>query len=120
LPGDMYAFYKAHNGVRFYSRNDSPYRFLRLDEIRTARFMIYGDENESSGPEWLFAFCDVRDGNYVGIDLRGLEGMNAIVDCFHETFPDPAYSITVDWSFKGFLAEILGCNGRSLFWLEAK
>jgi hypothetical protein len=118
LPADMREFYGHCNGARLFDAVDPPYEILPLDQVRRANdVFLMGPEGERAPESW-FVFCDVRDGNYVGIDFRSTEpGVHAILDLFHETFPKPAYMEVIAHSFEAFLDGALKSDGQGLYWI---
>jgi cell wall assembly regulator SMI1 len=118
MPNDMRTFYLACDGVRLFQTYDTPYEFLPLRGLRRARVAIFDQDTDEYGPASIYAFCDVRDGNYVGIDLDP-SSPNAFcaLDCFHETFPEPAETKVVAKSFGEFLAACLESDATGLWWL---
>ncbi len=123
LPSDLRDFYRFANGARLFDKIDSPYRIMPLSKLCHPSVVILGEDCRPEGTEGFVAFCDVRDGNYLAIDLKqctaesGASSQCPIIDCFHETFPDPAYLEVIANSFSEFLSYSLTSGGGE-FWLE--
>ena len=112
LPPDMKSFYGHMNGCRLFDKLDPSYNFLSLEMVARARVMIFGRDLDTDGPADLYAFCSVRDGNYVAFNGRQPSGC---LDCFHETFGE-VESRRITESFTEFLIKALS-SGSRLFWL---
>jgi cell wall assembly regulator SMI1 len=119
LPADMKAFYSHCDGASLFEKDDPTYKLLPLSQIARARILVNGEDTDACGPESWYGFCDVRDGNYVAIDLDTASStFSCVFDCFHETFPDPAYTNMIARSFSEFLENALNSRGQ-LYWLKA-
>jgi len=116
LDEDLRAFYLACNGAKLFRKLGATYFFLPLERIIRARLSICGEDSEECGPGFLYAICDVQDNNYVAVDVRNSGGPYPLFDCFHETFPEPAYTRQIAPSFSSFLEQALRSKGH-LFWL---
>lgn len=120
LPLEMRLFYKSSNGACLFDKTDPPYKFLSLADIQRARVSLLGVDDDEHGPASWYAFCDVRDGNYVAIDLDPSAACPySVIDCFHETFPDPEYCSPIASSFTDFLEGALSSGGEGLYWLRS-
>ncbi|HEX2574503.1 MAG TPA: SMI1/KNR4 family protein, partial [Polyangia bacterium] len=89
LDPDLRAFYLYCNGAILFEdrKYGSPYGFLPLAKIDRARFAIYGEDSDQWGPAHLYALCDVRDGDYVALDVSRQEhGRYPLIDAFHSSF----------------------------------
>jgi hypothetical protein len=69
LDPDLRAFYLHCNGAALIHWPDSPYELLPLSKIVRARVAICGEDDDRWGPASMYAFCYVRDGNYVVLDV---------------------------------------------------
>jgi hypothetical protein len=117
LDPDLRAFYLHCDGAALIRWPDSPYEILPLSKIVRARVAIRGKDEDSRGPASMYAFCYVRDGNYVVLDVsRQVDGRYPLIDGCHETWPDPEYCGPVANSFSEFLEQVLRTR-RSLYWL---
>jgi hypothetical protein len=119
LPADLVEFYKRYKSVRlFCNKGEALYRFVPISEIHPTRIDIYGESEDDWGPDSWLTICDVRDGNYVAIDVesRDVDKFNYI-DCFHETFAEPGESRIIALSFEEFLRRSLENRG-SVYFLE--
>jgi len=117
LPSDMHLFYERYDGARLFSEDDPPYRIFGLSDLKHPASYLLGTTRSQGPTESWLAFCDVRDGNYVAIDLKdGKDGRAEVRDCFHETFPDPEYCGVIAYGFQEFLEKAMA-SGGSLFWL---
>ncbi|MET0403555.1 MAG: SMI1/KNR4 family protein, partial [Cystobacter sp.] len=68
LDPDLRAFYLHCDGASLLRSPDSPYQLLPLSRIVRARVALYGRDEDRWGPASVYAFCSVRDGNYVLLD----------------------------------------------------
>lgn len=117
LDPDLRAFYLHSNGAALLRWPDSPYEILPLSKIVRARVAIYGEDDDKWGPATMSAFCYVRDGNYVVLDVsRQIDGRYPLLDGDHETWPNPEYCTQIASSFSEFLEQVLRTR-RSLYWL---
>jgi cell wall assembly regulator SMI1 len=117
IPREMACFYDRCDGAKLFSERDPPYRFLPLSALCHPGELILGSSEIINGISLWLAFCDVRDGNYVAIDLATCsDDFCNIVDCFHETFPDLSQEAIIANSFREFLDKALHSGGR-LYWL---
>ncbi|HEX2750821.1 MAG TPA: SMI1/KNR4 family protein [Verrucomicrobiales bacterium] len=116
LPDDLREFYLLSNGcVLFLNGSDFRYWLLPLEDVRPARMLVYGIDDDTFGPGNCFAIADVCDGNYVGA-LFGNPGRSVnYVDVFHETFAEN-WSTIIASSFTEFLRRASGSN--ELYWLR--
>lgn len=118
LPDDAKMFYREMDGASLFSQSDPPYRILRLSEIEPIALLLDADSKEIDAEisKW-FAMCDVRDGNYVALNLgQAHQAECPVIDCFHETFPNKVYCTVISRSFSEFVSNALNSEGR-LFWL---
>lgn len=120
LDPDLRVFYLHCNGAELFERRpDAPYRILPLAEIVRARVAVFGLDEDRLGPATQYALCDVQDGDYVVMDVGRQENSRyPIIDCDHESWPDPEYCRQIARSFSGFLERALCSEGR-LFYLQA-
>jgi hypothetical protein len=117
LDPELTAFYRVFNGAKLFKPVAPPFEILPLHQIVRARVAIYGKDDDSRGPPFILAICDVEDGNYVGIDTSKTHGgFHTVVDIFHETFPEIAKPIAA--SFGEFLRRALDSGGCH-FWIGA-
>ncbi len=103
LPADVKAFYRRFSSATLH---DETYRILPLRQARRA------DRDPEVCPESYWAFVDVQDDNYVGIDLASPRGK--VLDLFHETIDDAK---TIAPSFTVFLERALA-GGAALYFLK--
>jgi cell wall assembly regulator SMI1 len=117
LPAEMKRFYQYANGASFFDKHEPPFRIMPLDELCHPSIRILRKDQRTDSDKGLIAFCDVQDDNFVAVDSDGCSGrIGQIIDCFHETFPDPDYLGVVAKNFSGFLSGVMANNGM-LFWL---
>ena len=117
-PADLVEFYTRYAEVRLFKEDDPPYWFHPVSKLRRTGHDILGDRPSERFPESWFTICDVRDGNYIAVDLQRSEaGSCKYIDCFHETFAMVGYSTVIALSFEEFLRAALDSGGSS-FWLE--
>jgi hypothetical protein len=117
LDPDLRAFYLHCNGAALLRWPDSPYEILPLSKIVRARVAIRGEDDDKWGPASMYAFCYVRDGNYVVLDVSRQEaGRYPLIDGDRETWPNPEYRTRIASSFSEFLEQVLRTR-RSLYWL---
>jgi hypothetical protein len=97
IPADMRSFYKRFSSATLFGR----YQFLPpMQWVRTGAALQGPEWEESEPPSW-YAFCDVFDGNYLGIDLATTaSGTNPILNCDHD---DVAHRRVIAESFTEFL-----------------
>ncbi len=111
IPEDMRAFCTRFQRATLFDC----YQLLPISQWQRTGAALCGEEWEDSEPPSWFAFCDVFDGDYVGIDLSpNPEGTNSILDCDHE---DIGRRAVIANSFAEFLGQALGTpDGR--FYLQ--
>jgi hypothetical protein len=118
LDPDLRAFYLHCNGADLFQKPGSPYKFLPLSQVVRARVVIRGEDDDQQGPDYLYAICDVQDGNYAILDVsQQQDGRYPIIDGYHEAFPNPDYCEQICSSFSEFLGKALRSEGYE-FWLE--
>lgn len=119
VPEDVRAYFSKCNGAVLFDPHDSHYRLVGVEGFHRTRFDIFGHDEDEFGPSELFTICDVQDGNFVALDLsKGTAAKCPVVDCFHETFGEPAYQPnTIADSFTEFLRQALK-SGNKLYWLQ--
>lgn len=101
IPPDMRAFYLRFHSATLFEQ----YQFLPVQEwLRTGAALLGSEWVESECPSW-YAFCDVFDGDFVGIDFATEpDGPNWILDCDHEDVPERH---VIANSFTEFLVQVL-------------
>lgn len=118
LDEDLRAFYLHCNGAALFERLDSPYRIRPLSHVQRARVDMRGEDSDEWGPASWYALGDMGDGDRILVDVRHTQtGRYAIIDGWHEGFPDPAHCPQVAASFSEFLEKALRSGGAK-FWLE--
>ena len=119
IPVDLRKFYLEVGAARLFSEDDSPYRFVRPDDVRWVNLDVSsGDPEGLSVPKSWFSICDVQDGNYVAIDLPAKpSGEVWFIDCFHETIGEPGFNTIIALNFSEFLQRALASNGLH-YWLD--
>ncbi len=118
LDPDLRAFYLHCDGADLFERPNSPYRILALSRLVRARVAIRGKDDDSRGPASWYVLCDVRDGNYVLVDVEASRsGRYPLIDGYREMFPDPVYCERIAESFSEFLDKALS-SGGSHYWLK--
>lgn len=118
LDPDLRAFYLHCDGADLFDRVDPAFSFPPLSELRRARVVMSQDDTDRAGPASWYAICEVRDGNYVLLDVsQQHDGRYPLRDGFREGFPDPTQCPQIASSFSEFLAGALRSNGR-WFWLK--
>lgn len=105
-------FYAASNGASLFRIEDSPYEILPVSQVVTGRVALFADHPPPC-PEYVFAFCYVQDGNYMGFEVMPGQPY-PIIDLFHETWPK--YREVIAGSFEDFLHWALRSGGRH-YWL---
>jgi hypothetical protein len=117
LDPDLRAFYLHCNGASLLRRQDPPYTIYPLSGIVRARVAIHGEDDDKWGPAPAYVLCDVRDRNYVLLDVsHQLDGRYPLLDGDHETWPSAEYSNRIASSFSEFLDQIFRTR-RSLYWI---
>ncbi|RKH50013.1 SMI1/KNR4 family protein [Corallococcus llansteffanensis] len=118
LDPDLRAFYLHCDGANLFDRIDPAFAFIPLAMIRRARVVMLQDDTDRSGPASWYAACEVRDGNYILLDVsQQHDGRYPLRDGYREGFPDPAYCAQISGSFSEFLEGALRSSGR-WFWLK--
>ncbi|WP_338280510.1 SMI1/KNR4 family protein [Corallococcus caeni] len=127
LDPDLRAFYLHCDGARLFAQRDPTFgfvdpafTFLPLSRIRRARVVMRDEDTEQAGPPSWYAICEVRDSNYILLDVSQQHGGRyPIRDGYNEAFPDPDYCTQIAGSFEEFLKGALGSKGR-WFWLRTE
>ena len=119
LDPDLRAFYLHCNGAELVKRRpDCPYRILPLSEVIRARVAIRGEDDDKWGPASMYALCHVQDGDYVLVDVSSQKNERyALMDGYHEAWPDPKYCGPVANCFSEFLEQVLRTR-RPVYWLS--
>ncbi|MCP3102682.1 SMI1/KNR4 family protein [Myxococcus sp. K15C18031901] len=123
LDPDLRAFYLHCDGADLFDPRtptfrDPAFSFLPLTKIRRARVVMLQDDTDKSGPASWYAVCEVRDSNYILLDVSHQEaGRYPIRDGYREGFPDADYCRQIAASFGEFLEGALRSEGR-WFWLR--
>ena len=114
LPSDLRAFYlKIHR-----AEIAGGYRLLPVEHFERTGSALQGVEWADSEPPSWYAFCDVDDGDFVGIELeRSVEGHHRIFDCDHE---DVSTRSVIAVSFSDFLQRALSAGGRLYYLGEGR
>jgi hypothetical protein len=106
IPDDLRAFYARVQRAKV----DDRYQFLPIELLQRTGAALQGEEWADSEPASWYAFCDVSDGNFVGIDLEpSSEGYNYILDCDHDDITSRRVIAT---SFAEFLEHVLSADGQ--------
>ncbi|NNB95041.1 SMI1/KNR4 family protein [Corallococcus exiguus] len=127
LDPDLRVFYLHCDGARLFAQRDPTFAFvdptftfLPLSRIVRARVIMRDEDTDQAGPPSWYAICEVRDSNYVLLDVsQQEEGRYPIRDGYNGAFPDPAYCARIASSFQEFLAGALQSNER-WFWLRTE
>lgn len=125
LDPDLRAFYLHCDGARLFAQRDPTlgfvdpaFTFLPLSRIARARVVMRDEDTDQAGPSSWYALCEVRDSNYILLDVSQQPGGRyPIRDGYNEAFPDPEYCAPIATSFQEFLTGALRSNGR-WFWLR--
>ncbi|RKH17250.1 SMI1/KNR4 family protein [Corallococcus praedator] len=118
LDPDLRAFYLHCDGADLFDRVDPAFSFFPLSQLRRARVVMRKDDTDRAGPASWYALCEVRDSNYILLDVSEKHGDRyPIRDGYNEAFPDPAYCRQIASSFSEFLEGALRSNER-WFWLR--
>lgn len=117
LDTDLRAFYLHCDGADLFDRADPAFRIYPLAEIRRARVAVFQEDTDEWGPASWYALGEVRDTNYILVDVSHPEGPHPIRDGYREMFPRPEYCREIASSFSTFLASALQSNG-DWFWLR--
>ncbi|MCP3102734.1 SMI1/KNR4 family protein [Myxococcus sp. K15C18031901] len=89
-----------------------------MKEIRRGRVLILADDTDKAGPRDWYAICEVRESNYILLDVSHQEnGRHPIRDGYREMFPAPDHCPRIAASFAEFLSGALRSKGR-WFWLQ--
>lgn len=119
LPSDLREFYELAGGALLFNQNvcAGHIRILRPEEFQRIDFAINGEEFATGPFSCWFAIADVRDGNYIAIDLNR-EHFGLCYDAFHETFATPGYVGVIASSFTDLLRRLLNHKEDSTYWLQ--
>ena len=119
LPPDVRAFYELAGGALLFSAHvcAGHVRILNPDEFQRIDLAITGEQFERGPFSNWFAIADVRDGNYIAIDLD-TEHFGLCYDAFHETFAMPGYVNVIASSFSDLLRRLLNHKEDSTYWLQ--
>ena len=118
LPTDLAAFYERFSEAALFiddggaarCRIQPPEGFVQVGQVILGHPTLTGVERS-----W-FAVFDVREGDYVAIDLLP-ERLGRCYDCFHETYGKPGYCKVISLSFTDLLNHLAEAVGRA-FWLD--
>jgi hypothetical protein len=112
LPNDLVYFYRHYSQATLF---DNRFHILPIASLSRISTVICGDDSADWCPPSWYAFCDLRDGNYVGMDLSTVGGNSCnILDCYHEDVPNFRIIAT---SFSEFFERILTAQGE-IYWLQ--
>jgi hypothetical protein len=112
LPPDFKEFYMRCGRADLF---ESGCMILPLTEIQKASIVLLADESEDWCPGSWYAFCDMNDGDFAGLDLSSVQG-NAVnvLDLNHDEI---GRCTIIARSFTEFLERALRSSGRS-YWLD--
>jgi cell wall assembly regulator SMI1 len=107
LPADLRAFYTRIGRAEL----RDCFQLLSIEEFRRTGAALQGDEWADSEPVSWYAFCEVDNGDFVGIDLEASSlGEHRVLDCDHENVSSRR---VIARSFSDFLERALSFeNGR--------
>lgn len=108
LPPDLRAFYTRIRRADIRGQ----YLLLPVEEFQRTGAALQGDEWADSEPPSWYTFCDVLDGNFLGIDLA--PGQHRVLDCDHE---DILSRRVIASSFADFLDRALAFDD-GLYYLQ--
>ena len=112
LSVDMKEFYRFCGSADLF---DGDYVIMPLSEICRISLAQVGEDSEEWCPASWYAFCDIRDGNYIGIDLASFDGSNCdILHCEHESIGE---ATIIAKSFSEFLLHTLNSKDEP-YWFE--
>jgi hypothetical protein len=119
LPPDLREFYEIAAGALLFNQHvcAGHVRILGPNEFQRIGLAINGEEFATGPFSWWFAVADVRDGNYIAIDLNR-EHFGLCYDAFHETFASPGYVSVIASSFADLLRRLLNHKEDSTYWLQ--
>jgi len=113
LPPDMVEFYKICGWAELFDERMS---LLALTDLMHVSEAIFGEDTEDYAPNAWWVFCDLRNSDYVGMDLSASpHGTTPILDVYHD---EAASCSIIAHSFTEFLRTLLDSNDR-IFWLVA-
>lgn len=118
LPLDLAAFYQQFSEANLFSDDgiDPPCRLVPPAEFVPVGIAIMGEPPETRIERSWYAVADVRDGNYLAIDLLPSR-LGRCYDCFHESYGEPGYCTVIALSFTELLNRIAEAEGNA-FWLD--
>ncbi|RYZ40960.1 MAG: SMI1/KNR4 family protein [Myxococcaceae bacterium] len=112
LDPDLHAFYLHCDGARLFDRIDPAFTFLPLSQIHGAGVVMRQDDTDRAGPSSWYAICEVRDSNYILLDVSQKQDSRYLIrDGYNEAFPDPVYCRQIAASFSEFLSGALRFHG---------
>jgi hypothetical protein len=121
IPDDMQAFYRRYGTVKLFvgEHGDAVYRFVPTLEIHRTRQDVYGIDTDEWGPSTWLTICDVRDGNYIAMDVASGDGNERnYIDAFHETFAVPGACKVIARTFAELLERALHGPETGLYFLQ--
>ena len=118
LPPDLVAFYERFSEASLFTHDvlDAPCQILPPADFLQVGEAIMGEPTTVGIERSWYALADVRDGNYIAIDLLP-ERLGRCYDCFHETYGEPGYCTVIALSFTELLNRVAQAEGKP-FWLE--
>lgn len=119
LPSDLLAFYEQFSEAKLFDEppfHDPRFHIVPSESLVQVSMAIMGEATESGLERSWYALVNVRDGNYLGIDLHPAR-LGWCYDCFHETYGEAGYTAIIAKSFTELLNHIADA-GDSPFWLE--
>jgi len=121
LPDDIRLLYQMSNGCRFFRADDSPYTIVGLEKLGSTRRVMYSSGNPSLGPDSIFAFIRIFDGDFIGLDVQ--ETVNQkyrFLDAFCETFFSEWRNPKVISNSLAELLQLIMHSSGDYFWLKSR
>lgn len=113
VPNSIRNLYAKLNGARFFTKQDSPFRLLKANELLRTELALLEDPNAKIDGLDLFTLIAYPDCSFFSVDLSGrLPHCMPIVDCYGGTFGKQAQSPIVAMTVEEILQRILQSDGK--------
>ncbi|MDX1944353.1 MAG: SMI1/KNR4 family protein [Pirellulaceae bacterium] len=118
LPPDVVSFYQRFGEGRLFTEDgdDPPCHLLPPDKFVQVGLAMLGEATTTGVERSWYALADVRDGNFLAIDLLPTQ-LGRVYDCFHETYGEPGYCNVIALSFTELLNRLADAEGQP-YWLD--
>lgn len=118
IPIDLRSFFLECNGARLFEDYDSPFEVVPIEEFHSTSIDVFGEVKAEWAPTEWYSVANVRDGNYIALDLASVDGdAGEYLDAFHETLGQDGYQTIIAKSFTELLSDALESGGEH-YWLD--